>query len=440
MVRRWPWIFLFVATPCAVAIWVFAYSEFVRVRQLGNAPLHVTTAEALRRARTERLWVVLSDASFDCRHSVMVGEYRYGLARAPGIPADVKLVLPAYSGLCPAPGKPIAGSIEPVEPGSHQRDLGELGIRAPSLWELSIVRRPSDALAAAGLLVFLGACVQLLGFFPYLKRRATRRLVKKRDAPIAREALLAQLTQAPLRLRRGYVFANFHLPALMCLAALCFGVLAMNVTRVDVAAIRGERARWLLAEETQTLGPAAADTQYRVWATPLLADVDVTWRDAQSFHIFHQKYGVLWASHVPPPYLVKHDAIGTLTSVGLALAPERYGSNLFLFVAGCVAFLWPWFFVFKLQRRWRAFTAVRHSPRPIFVPLLETSLVHHHGVPTGQVVYRFLAPSGESIRHAFGKPREAVLDETGTTVLVVTALHSPNVEPILVADDGYPFL
>gem|GEM_PF-3885918 len=58
----------------------------------------------------------LTDVEFDCERSLLIGEYRYGLARAPNIPADTALILPAHDGLCPKPGKLFSRASELAVP------------------------------------------------------------------------------------------------------------------------------------------------------------------------------------------------------------------------------------------------------------------------------------------------------------------------------------
>ena len=75
----------------------------------------------------------------------------------------------------------------------------------------------------------------------------------------------------------------------------------------------------------------------------------------------------------------------------------------------------------------------------MFRPLEKTEALRQKGFATGQISYTFLALSGDSVQQILSKPRVPVFDLGETSVLVVTASDAPEAEPILVADDGYPF-
>jgi hypothetical protein len=334
----------------------------------------------------------------------------------------------------------FAGAIERIEPGRLERGLAQHGVRAPSLWELATVRRPSDALAGAGLLVFLGACVQGLGFFGYWQRKNDRRVVVRRKAPLSRDDLLRQLSDAPLKLRPMFAVSLYVAPLVLLVFCVGMGVLLIWVPIPELKALRAERERWSRAIETPTLGPAGVRLERRLLMTPVLADVHVTWRElAHPRAKASVKYSVLWYTGVEPPYLVKHDALGTLTNVGLELSLERAGSDVLLLLMGVGCLLGCVYYGHRLVRRQRAFRAVTASPRALFRPLQKTEVMRHNGIPTGQLAYTFLAPSGESIQQVLAKPRVPVFDLDETSILVVTAFDDPGAEPILVADDGYPF-
>ena len=81
----------------------------------------------------------------------------------------------------------------------------------------------------------------------------------------------------------------------------------------------------------------------------------------------------------------------------------------------------------------------RNSPRALYCPLEKTEIVRQKGIATGQIAYTFRAPSGEPVQQLLAKPRVPVYDADDSSVLVVTAFDDPGAEPILVADDGYPF-
>lgn len=357
-----------------------------------------------------------------------------------GFQQKTTLILATHDGLCPKPGTLFSGAIERVEPGRHQRALAEHGLRAASLWELSTVRTKKEALGLTALLLFVGACVQFLGFFGYLRRNADQRVSARRNPPLSHEQLLRQLGQAPLQLRGTFVLTQFAVPLILLVTCAGLGILMIWVPVTELKELRAERQRWGRATETLTVGPPAIELKHRVLSTPLMADVTVTWRAAAAPETpASAKYSVLWYSEIEPPYLVKHDALGTLTSVGLRLLLERAGSDLSILLMGLAFLLGSAYYARKLVRRQRAFRAVTASPRAMFRPLQKTEVLRHNGIATGQLAYTFLAPSGESIEQQLSKPRVPVFDQDGTAVLVVTAFDDPGAEPILVADDGYPF-
>lgn len=263
-----------------------------------------------------------------------------------------------------------------------------------------------------------------------------------RVAKTSREQLLQQLSSPPLELRAGFLFAQFIAPIVLQVCCLGIGVLMLWVSVREFRALRAEPARWARAIEIGTFGPPVIRLERRLLMTPVFPDVHVTWRSSTPPHApASVKYDVLWyvGAALEPPYVVKQDALGTLTNVGLALTLQREGSLLLFFVFGVGLLLGCAYYAQRLAGRQRDFRAVAASPRAMFRPLVKTEALRQKGIATGQIAYTFLALSGESVQQVLSKPRAPVFDLDETSVLVVTAFDAPDAEPILVADDGYPF-
>ncbi len=117
-------------------------------------------------------------------------------------------------------------------------------------------------------------------------------------------------------------------------------------------------------------------------------------------------YTVLWQNELSSTIALRADTTSTLSSAGLEL------------------------------RNWQR---VARAPRPMFVELESSEAVRSYGIATGSTSYAFRAPNGEIIKQTLSKARKAVFDASGSKVLIIAAEDSPNAEPLLVADDGYPF-
>ena len=432
---------IFVA-PCSLVLCGLSFREYLRVSQRGAAPLGLTTAEALRRSATgDKPWVLLTDAEFDCSRSAALGGYRAGPALAPGIPEGTTLLLPSpsHDEQCAPAHFEFAGFIAPVKEAVKRR-YEEQGLQAGALYELSLVANQSEALVGAYVLLGLGALVLVLGVGWFLKLQANERLRQGRATASEREALVARLARGPLKLRTGFVVARFFVPALLSVgAAIGGGACLLHASR-EIGEIRSERARWAHARAMPMFGRASTAVQHHVYGSPVLAEVAVIWRDPPAPHIpQRQEYWVLWASDVSPPYQVRLDARGTLTSVGRSLERERYGAQGFLYLLGASLLAGALFFTSRLIRRRREFGLVLRAPQPLYLSFVRGDVLRSYGVETGHVAYFFVARSGETVSQILTRPRAPIFDESGARVLVVTSREDPDAEPILFADDGYPF-
>jgi hypothetical protein len=223
-------------------------------------------------------------------------------------------------------------------------------------------------------------------------------------------------------------------------SCLGLGVLLVWLPVTELQPLRAEPGRWARATRVETLAAPTIELERKLLFTSVLADVYVRWQDSTPAHARASlKYDVLWYARVEPPYLIKRDALGTLSNVGLALRRQRQGCLLLFFVAGLGCFFGCAYYAYQVVRRQRDFRAVSMSPRVLYRPLQKTEVLRQKGIATGQVAYTFLAPSGEAVQQILTRPREPVFDLDDTSVLVVTAFDAPDAEPILVADDGYPF-
>ena len=103
-------------------------------------------------------------------------------------------------------------------------------------------------------------------------------------AKTSREQLLQQLSRPPLKLRAGFLFAQFIAPVVLQVCCLGIGVLMLWVPVAEFKALRSEAARWAHATEIRTLGPPVIKLERRLLMTPVLADVYVTWRQSTPPH------------------------------------------------------------------------------------------------------------------------------------------------------------
>ena len=440
---RWrAWHLLILVGALTFVLCGLSLREFRRVSRGGDVPLRVTPAEAVRLASAggDR-WVVIADAECDCRHSVSLGGYRDCPAIAPGIPEGVTLLLPSptYDEQCPPAHFEFAGVLSRVNAPVMPRYAAQ-GIVARTLWSINLRTTKSDLLIGCCVLLGLAALVALLGFAGFLKLQASERLRKGRVTAAERDALAARLARGPLKLRSTYVAARFLVPGLFVACGLFVGGWCLISATHEIREIRGEGMRWGHATPTPRFDEPKIRVKRRLWGSPLLADVAVVWGAPPAPHIpQREEYWVLWASHVPPPHEVRHDAQGTLSSAGLTLRNERYGAYGLEYLFGALLIAVSLYQSARLLRRRREFRRVLCAPQPLYLPFQRRVALRSYGVETGQVAYWFLARSGESVRQDLARQRLPIFDGSGKNVLVVTSRVDSDAEPILFADDGYPF-
>lgn len=150
-------------------------------------------------------------------------------------------------------------------------------------------------------------------------------------------------------------------------------------------------------------------------------------------------YTVLWQNELSSTIALRADTTSTLSSAGLELLWPRVAALVVLALVGIGVAVVGVREIYLVRRNWRNWQRVARAPRPMFVELESSEAVRSYGIATGSTSYAFRAPNGEIIKQTLSKARKAVFDASGSKVLIIAAEDSPNAEPLLVADDGYPF-
>lgn len=433
-----PWLGLAATLPVAALLVWFAWGQWSKAQAFGDAPRDALSVDAARHGRKAPTWVRLSDASFDCDRSLVHGGVRYGPVKAPELPAGL-LVARLGDVVCPGDGA-LVGVVDTM-PGILRGHLTRKGMVLPEQpLVLATGDGPANARTGVVVLLSLAACVLFLGLTGYIIRGVTAYYRRKERVPPPPEAVMTAL-RPPLRVAPGYIGRRVALDAtasaiLVLMAAFIGYVGARQVWAVHV----GEPRRWQRASAVPTREPptvTAAGTF--TFLDDVLADVEVTWAEPSGWQA-SVAYPVAWVGEVRGPVEVREDDRGYLSSVGLELAPERtaHGAGLLLVALGMLTLVA--FVLRSLVRKVAAVRALERNPCPVFVELIAEEELRSYGVPLGHTQYTFYAPWGTPETQSLSVPRRALFDETGTRVLIVVPESRGEAPPILVADDGHPFV
>lgn len=449
---RRPWLPFVVMAPLVVLFIYLAVDKWRDWHALGDAPREMTAAEALQEAQTgHTVWVKLTDARFVCEASGVFGEHRYAPLGAPSLLSAAPLLVEARGVACPPPGEPIVGVISSVTPAFFANISGALPARAraanepPALVDLKggAAKERLDFIIIVSFIIFFG----LSGGIGYLVRRSETRLDQRMSGYVPTVQLVEALGRAPLRWRLFATAEDVVMTSFFGLVGL-FVAYALYYTSADVtAAFIDEPRRWAGARPVATLGrPGVVYRSHVDFLDDILASIEISWQSPSEpgADPVRLSYGVFKVPEELGPVEVRVDDRGYLTNVGLTLASQRAlsalvtGLPIMVFLGLSCRFLWRRRHEFAIKRATRR--ALLERPRPVLVPLLGQRIVRQYGFANGQRCYDYEAPSGASYTVTFGSNRRAALDEDGRRVLVVVPETDEDAEPIVVAEDGYPFV
>ena len=448
---RRPWLAALVGVPLCALFTCLALGSWRRYEASLAAPA-VSAADALRGARGGHGgWVRLTDAHFDCGASAPHEEHRYARVRAPSLgPSDV--LIAQTSGFdCPAEGEPLFGEVA-AAPRSLLRSLTEstdLDLGGPS-GEAFVVEAPSredafDLACGLGVLAALAACFSVFG---YVVRYAEGRPLRGPRGLVPTDLLFEALRRPPLRLRRAMSATALVLGTAVAANGLLFAFCAWNAAHEVWAIFIDAPSRWARAQPVALRGEPAVVTTNTDGAD-LLASVDVRCQPVAvdggaSPPLVVVKYTTpLWVPEVSGPVELRADGGRYLTSVGAQLAlPRALGAALVTALSGGLLVALGWCTRAHrrgLVRQRASLEAVLARPKLVYVRLLDERVARLLGFASGGRTYVYEAPSGARRAQALGWWRNAVFDASRQHVLVVVGEGDEHAEPVLVADDGYPF-
>lgn len=451
-VERRPWItFIAVAPFAAVFLWL-SYGAWQRYRAFGDAPQERTAAEALRAARAgAEPWVRLTDARFDCAASEAFVNSRYARVRAPGLGESDLLIAQTAWLECPGEGEAFVGVVERAYPRllenlEHSTDL-ELGGAREGVFLVNARGGPAHERESAFALIGLAALVIAFGSIGYGLRATKNKLERGSRRRLSAGAVYEALSRPPLRWRRG---GGLALPAqlfVVAASACAFAYVAWFAARTVPEALSEEPARWREARPVTVRGAPAVVVKSWSDFHDFFADIEVSWQDGDQGTDAALKSvayrAVAWVPALRGPVEVRSDASGYLTNVGPQLVVPRvlgpFGAATF-FAGLCGALSWSARALWHREKRARASRrALLERPKPVFLPLLSEEMLTQYGIATGHRTYAFEGPTGARFETTFRDWRRAVFDETGDRVLAVLPEGDGDADPVLVADDGFPF-
>jgi hypothetical protein len=451
-VERRPWVtFVAVAPFTAFFLWL-SQNAWQRHLAFGAAPQDRTAAEALRIARGGvEPWVRITDAQFDCAASEAFASSRYARVYVPGLADSDLLIAQAADLACPAEGAPLVGVVERAYPRllenlERTTDLELNGVREGAFL-VNARGGPSHERVEAFSLLGLAALVTAFGSMGYGLRDTTNKLERGSRRRLPAGAVQAALSRPPLRWRRG---GGLALPAQLLFAVACasaFLYLAWLARGTVAEALSSERTRWQAARPVAVRGAPAVVVKSRSEFHDFFADVEVSWQAPEQgpdSALQSVTYSTLaWVPAIRGPVEVRSDSSGHLTNVGHQLVvPRVLGSiGLATALAGlCAAVAWSVRAQWRRESRTRASRrALLERPKVVFLPFVEKEMLTQYGMATGHWSYVFEGLSGERHKATFRGWRKAIFDETGSRVLAVVPEGDTDAEPVLVADDGYPF-
>ncbi|WP_437336655.1 hypothetical protein [Sorangium sp. So ce394] len=436
--KRRPWIGVALGLIAGVTLGVLSVRAWQRVAAFGDAPVRLSAAEALRRARTEAVWVELTDAQFSCEGSVELAGTRYGRLLAPSL-GEVVALVSADGPLCPPPGQPLTGAFD--APTGRQRSLlvdrGLPEAADEDALVLSLGDGPRKARVDAWTLLGLAAMCFAVGFVGFVIRRADAQAARRAAAALPLAELWRRLDRGALRLRPRYLL--IALASVVLLAPLNGALMAIaGVGAVQIARdVLAQPGRWAAAEPVAVDGLVSVTPHgHTAWTDDYLTDVVVSFRaDGEEQEV---SYLVAWAPGVLPDIEVRRSGGELMTSAEPALRTPRL-----LIAAGSAGFAAVLLVlgVKLVGETWSKLRALRRaasSPEVVLLPLRDLREKRHNGVVVGWEC-ETLNAQGEVRREEFSYRDPPALDDAGAHVLAVRPRGAPGAEPIVVATDGYPF-
>jgi hypothetical protein len=451
-IERRPWVtFVAVAPFAAFFLWL-AQGAWQRYRAFGEAPQERTAAEALRAARAgAEPWVRLTDARFDCAASEAFVNSRYARVRAPGLGESDLLIAQTAWLECPGEGEPFVGLVEKAYPRllenlERSTDL-ELGGAREGVFLVNARGGPAHERQSAFALLGLAALVMAFGSIGYGFRATKNRLERGSRRRLPTGAVYEALSRPPLRWRRGGGLALAAQLLVVAASACAFAYVAWFAARTVPEALSEEPARWREARPVTVRGAPAVVVKSWSDFHDFFADIEVSWQegdqgaDAALKSVAYRT--VAWVPAIRGPVEVRSDASGYLTNVGPQLVvPRVLGpfAAATIFAGLCGALTWSARARWRRERRARASRrALLERPKLVFLPLLSEEMLTQYGIATGHRAYAFEGPDGSRFETTFRGWRRAVFDETGERVLTVVPEGDEDADPVLVADDGFPF-
>lgn len=433
-----PWLGLIVTIPVALVLLSLAYGQFRRARAFGQAPQPTSTEQALRSAAAGiEPWVELNGAELDCSTSVVMGSDRYARVRARQ--RLVPLVVHLDGASCPSSARALRGVVKPMNDRllANLKRLG-LGGANPSDFLLSTIDGPSNAIALSLVCAVGAGIVVFLGCIGYLIRRYDLDLTPHRGGT-KRPLVLEALHRPPLRLRTGYVLKQRATSAFLVICGVGFAALTgAGIRWLRETALEPER--FARASPVSSWVPARLGTEPQfLFAPRLCPEVTVTWQRSADEEAESLSYHPLWEASVKSPIEVREDAAGFLTSAGLDLRVWRMAMWGLLIVVGAPMSAISVGAVLAQRKKSRAVRRMLERPVVGRFTLVELEVERQYGLPANiQCKWRDGGGLLRSTRFHVKQP--PLRDDSGTLVFGVSAADEPSAEPILLAEDGYPFV
>lgn len=437
ILERRPWIGLLVAAPVCLLLLGFAVAQYRYARALGNEPRRMTLEDALSASEGgAEPWVELADAHFECASSIASSGSRYGWLTVGE--RRVPAIASISGSACPAEDTPLVGVLERIQ----ERVAGRLardGLSGVEGREAILFTHagPANSRTGAVVLAVLAACCAFVGGIGYVIRRYAERVERSTSAE-QRRAVTVALERPPLRLRPAYVLKSLSGAVVMGAFVLFWLALAI-ASSVWIAQIAREQSRFNEARDVRTIAAPAVEVDARLPLAPsLFPTVTIAWQSSTANEEWVSYYP-LWTGAVKRPIVVRSDALGPLTSAGLELRNWRIAMWGLAIVFAMIAAWFSLHWLVQLRRRWRALQRATEAPELVFLPLVATELKRQNGIPVGMLC-RVRDAQGKLHSAYFSVDRPPLRNAVGDELLAVLARGEPNAEPLIVAEDGYPFL
>ncbi|WP_437840221.1 hypothetical protein [Sorangium sp. So ce1153] len=436
--KRRPWIGVTLGLIAGVTLCALAVRMWQRLESFGDAPQRLSAGEALQRARTQPVWVELTDAQFSCEGSVDLAGTRYGRLLAPSL-GDAVALASADGPLCPPPGRPLTGAFDTMT--DRQRSLlADRGLRAaadPAALVLSLKDGPDNARAGVWTLFGLAAAFFALAPVGYMIRSSDAKAARRAAGALPHAELRQRLARGNLRLRPRYLLSSLALtilfvPVLGAVTVIA-GVGAAHIAREVLT----QRARWAAAKPAAVEGPVFVSRHGETsWTDDYLTELAISFRVAGEEQ--EVTYLVAWAPRALPDIEVRENGHEFLTSAEPALRSPRLviaAASAGTAASMLVLVLW---FIRETWARFRSLRRAARSPEVVLLRLRDLREVRHNGFLSGWEC-EYLDARGKQRSETFGRLHPPALDDSGAHVLAVRPRDVPGAEPVPVAADGYPF-